>query len=299
MENHQRNEIAQRYSSKMFLFYILGIGTNWVFASVLLQQVPYLENHAPEGHAIAAYMNVANSMNIIFCIAYWIYTTYIGPIPHNVAVPFILFLSCFVGFLSIAIYDITSGNVSICLYICCLLAGAVGSLSSVAMNPFMTNYERDCISFARAGGSGTILLIALLSIAQDPGSDNIRFSPRVFFAIFAIILITPMVAYKVIIDGGVGLKAVEKFEEQSKDDSLELVQNPITNESQSIMKSSALSDTDDSFITESRLLVSTPFDFIGHSIGKFVVQNILKRWLSEEQVPWTEKLVPYIMTVGD
>ena len=126
------------YTFKFSMFYILGIGPNWVFASALLQQVPYLENHVPEGLDIAAYMNVANSSSLLSVIAYGMYTKYKGPIPHSISVPFILNLSCFVAFLAVGIYDVNAGGVSICLYLCNYFAGSVGSLSSVSMNPFMT-----------------------------------------------------------------------------------------------------------------------------------------------------------------
>ena len=68
------------------------------------------------------------------------------------------------------------------------------------------------ISASRSGGTGTILVIALVGIAQNPGSENIRFSPRVFFTIFALILLLPLPAYKIIIDNGLGLKAAPVME---------------------------------------------------------------------------------------
>lgn len=70
----------------------------------------------------------------------------------------------------------------------------------------MTQYESIYISAARSGGSGTIFLCALLSIAQNPGSSNIRFSPRYYLLIFACILVFPLLAYYRVIKYGIGLK---------------------------------------------------------------------------------------------
>ena len=128
------------YNAKFVLFYLLGIGPNWVLATVLGSQIPYFENNFPEGHKIAAYCNLANSLGILLVFMYWLYTNYIGPIPHEMGVPFILLLSCFSGFLAVGIHDISTGGISFLLYLCNFLAGGVGALSSVIMNPFMSNY---------------------------------------------------------------------------------------------------------------------------------------------------------------
>jgi hypothetical protein len=295
-------ESSKDYYSKMFLFFVLGIGPNWVIASAFGSQIPYLEETQPEGHAISAYMNVSNALNIIFVFTYWLYTTYIGPISDRFALPAILFLSCFVGFLAIGIYDVTAGNVSICLYLCCLIGGTVGGLSGIVMQAFMTNYEKDCISVARSGGSGAILLVALLSIAQNTGpADGMRFSPRIFFMIFALILIAPMIAYKVIIDNGIGLKPTETEINRNKEyaTSVELAQivdNPLIKDSAS--GNAHDPKTSENVFIASEIPVNTPFDFIGHNVGKYVVNLVfVKNRLNPEQIPWAERLVPYILTI--
>lgn len=295
-------ESSKDYYLKMFLFYVLGIGPNWVIASAFASQIPYLEETQPEGHAISAFMNMSNALNIIFVFSYWLYTTYVGPISHRVAVPAILILSCFVGFLAIGIYDVTVNNVSICLYLCCLIGGTVGGLSAVVMQAFMTNYEKDCISLARSGGSGTILLVALLSIAQNIGpAEGMRFSPRIFFMIFALILIAPIIAYKLIIDNDIGLKTPEMEIDRNKeyDASVELAQivdNPLNKVSAA--DNAYHPKAKENVFIVSEIPVNTPLDFIGHNIGKYVISlSFVKNRLSAEQIPWAERLVPYILTI--
>jgi hypothetical protein len=93
--------------------------------------------------------------------------------------------------------------------------------------------EEDLISFARSGGSGTIILIALISIAQSPGSDNVRFSSRIFILIFSLILIIPMIAYKYIISNNIGRKPVQpsKTEEALVETELSSNVNPLRTDS--------------------------------------------------------------------
>ena len=128
------------YQVKFFIFFILGIAPYWVFPVVLLQQIPYFENNFPEGHKIAAYLNLSSSFGLIFVYMYWMYIKYVRPIPNTVAVPGIIGMSCFVGFLTVGIFDLKTNKVSLGLYFSNFLAGGVGTMSTVLMNPFMSNY---------------------------------------------------------------------------------------------------------------------------------------------------------------
>lgn len=74
------------------------------------------------------------------------------------------------------------------------------------MNPFMTAYKNNFITAARAGGSAYILLCALISVAQNPGSTNMRFSVATYMIIFGCLLSPPILAYKYITDNHLGLR---------------------------------------------------------------------------------------------
>lgn len=74
------------------------------------------------------------------------------------------------------------------------------------MNPFMTAYKNNFITAARAGGSAYILLCALISVAQNPGSTNMRFSVSTYMIIFGCLLSPPILAYKYITDNKLGLR---------------------------------------------------------------------------------------------
>ena len=303
------------YWFKFAMFYILGVGPNWVMPTALAQEIPYFENNLPEGISIAAYMNAATSSSLVVVLLYYGYVEYIRPIPNTVSVPVLLCTSLLSAWLSLAIYDIVAGKVSICLYLCCFIAGCVGALSQVIMNPFMTNYENDFISAARSGGSGTILLIAFIAMGQDPGSDNPTFPPRIFFLIFGILLIMPLIAYRFIILKGLGLKPKVKTI-SSKSPQLALVTideeqtngsaiNPLQKESGGDGAADSKNNTAKSSNASENGIVYTPditdktaLDFIGRTCAQFITRNFLEGRVSDEKIRWYEVLIPYMLCVA-
>jgi hypothetical protein len=189
----------------MLLFAAMGSGANWVLPTVLFQEIPWFQDHMPEGLCISTYMNAANNFAVIVNITYLCINHFYRPIPHEIMLPFILSLSFFASIFVSFTYHIVINDVSVFIFIANFLAGTVGSLSSVIMNPFMTRFQNSYISAARAGGSSLILLCALVSIIQNPGGST-TFSPRIFILIFAVILIFPYFAYKTILNEKIGLK---------------------------------------------------------------------------------------------
>jgi hypothetical protein len=163
----------------------------------------------------------------------------------------------------------------------------------------MNSYENDFISAARSGGSGTILLVALISIAQDPGSDDIRFSPRIFFVIVGLILILPIIAYRFIIKHNLGLKQKIEALPEAEMTSLSAVQhvsNPImgkmlfesdspTAENDNCMKKDIPVDRSTGYSPINE--IATPLDAIGHTISKSLVAFVDKFLpFLPEQLPW-------------
>jgi hypothetical protein len=163
-------------------------------------------------------MNACTNFGIIAMTIY-VYLNNRVSIPYKYSVPALLCISTFGCFLTAATYRVTAGNVSFMLFICCALGGIVGALAAVIMSPFLMAYENDMISAARTGGSAMILLTALLSAAQAPGSDN-RFSVSVYMAIFGILLVFPILAYYYIVRKNIRLRPQAKPEiEMSMHDS--------------------------------------------------------------------------------
>ncbi|RYG65745.1 hypothetical protein EON64_11305 [archaeon] len=123
------------------LFMIMGAGANWVFPTALAQEIPYFENHNPEGLCIATYMNATTNFGLFAMAAYVYVHNYVQPIPYSYSVPCLLVLSSLGCFFSAMVYPVSAGGVSFMLYLCCALGGSIGALSSVIMNPFMTSFD--------------------------------------------------------------------------------------------------------------------------------------------------------------
>ena len=194
---------------KTFLkFAVMGAGANWVYPSALAQEIPYFQRTQPEGLCVATYMNATTNLGLLAVIGYFMIMRFIGPIPHSYAVPTILFFSAFGAYLSASVYSVTINGSSVFLFACCAVGGAVGALSSVVMNPFLTNFQNDYISASRTGGSICILLSALLALIQSPGSVNSsRFTPQTYMFTFAVILTCPIFFYRHIVANGIGLRS--------------------------------------------------------------------------------------------
>jgi hypothetical protein len=187
------------------LFMFMGSGANWVFATALAQEIPYFENHMSEGDCVATYMNAATNASFIAVVIYLVIYSYYQ-IPHKYSVPILLFFSAFGSFLTAATSSKEINGVPVALLICCAIGGIVGGLAGVIMQPFLTYFKTDFISGARAGGSGCMILTALVAIAQDPGTSSQHFSVAVYFTIFGIILSLSLAAYFYIVHMKLGLK---------------------------------------------------------------------------------------------
>ncbi len=284
------------------LFMLMGSGANWVLATALTQEVPYLEENQPEGLCIATYMNATNNFGLIAMSLYLFVHNNIRPIPYQYSVPSLLVVSSLGCFISAAVYPITAGNISIMLYFCCGIGGCVGALSSVVMNPFMTAYKNDNISAARSGGSAYILICALLSVVQSPGSSNQRFSVSVYMTIFGILLIAPVFAYRYITKNQIGLRSDNPH---TSVDSLSCSSNPLTGTGDDMLRvdsnSGGSSDDRPIAIFEIEQTTVTPPVYRGlHLLDGFMIKitAVLVPASMHQRHPWLRATVPYMATVG-
>jgi hypothetical protein len=206
--NLQGKRLDMEYITTFLKFAVMGAGANWVYPSALAQEIPYFQRTQPEGLCVATYMNATTNLGLLAVITYFTIIRFFGPIPHSYAVPMILFFSAFGSYLSAVVYSVTVNGSSMYLFLCCAIGGAVGALSSVVMNPFLTNYQNDFISASRTGGSACILLSAMLALIQSPGSvDSTRFTPHAYMLTFAVILSFPIFSYRHIVRNGIGLRS--------------------------------------------------------------------------------------------
>jgi hypothetical protein len=201
-------EVSRRiYWRNFALFVVMGCGASWIFPNALAQQIPVFQQTLPGGLCIATYMNAATNFSFVACVGYVVLNRRYGPFPHSVCVPILLTLGGLGAYLASATYTVVFHNVAIMLLICCAMGGAVGGLSSVVMNPFLTRFKNDYIISGRSGTSVGTILTALLAVVQNPGSTSAsRFSTSTYLAIFGGILSFPILAYGIIEYFGLGLR---------------------------------------------------------------------------------------------
>ena len=141
---NDKEETKWQFVQTFLVFMVFGAAPNWVFATALAQEIPYFEQHLPEGLCIATYMNAASNIGLLAVISY-VTINYYHPIPQSVSVPGLL-LMCVVGcFLTAFTYSITAFNTPVLLLVCCGIGGIVGALSAVVMSPFLMFYKNDYI----------------------------------------------------------------------------------------------------------------------------------------------------------
>ena len=100
--------------------------------------------------------------------------------------------------LAAAAWHIVVDGHSLCLYIACALAGSTGSLASVALMPWVSRHGAELIPAVNTGGAASMLLLALIDVAEGPGEANPRFGVSTFFAVCAGLCVAPLLAYAVI-----------------------------------------------------------------------------------------------------
>eukprot|EP01038_Epipyxis_sp_PR26KG_P005541 gene5541-7660_t len=300
------------------LFMLMGAGANWVYPTALAQEIPYFERYAPEKLCVATYMNATTNIGLFAMV---IYVYFHEQIHHSVSVPSLLSLSSFGCFFTALTYSITVNNISLLLYIGCVLGGTVGALSSVIMNPFMTRFHNDFISAARSGGSAYILLTALIALAQNPGSIDESFSTRVYLIIFGFLLLLPLLAYYAITKNNLGIRPPQlndKYIDPEKEfDNVSIVSKDNVNshsmengqfdnsslESQSNFNDLMNPEHTTKFETFNMGRLSetwTKTKQIDNIIDRFMFNlidfclphKIANRW------PWLKATIPYMLTVG-
>ena len=195
----------------------------------------------------------------------------------------------------------------------------------------MTGYKNNFITAARSGGSAYILLCAVISVAQDPGSDDMRFSVSTYMIIFGCLLSLPIFAYKYIIDNNCGLRESNSSSEKTFT-TVEIMESSSPSSSGKSIEISSLKvktdysedvnplheDTKENF-TEAvspsqKALIGTNNKRKGILfLGVYMYSGMINDWVNRmmasfaaivvsdkrhSEMPWLRKTVPYMLTVG-
>lgn len=111
------------------------------------------------------------------------------------------------GIISILICDIEVNGFPIGIVICSAIGGLIGAFSCSVTSSYLVQFENDYISAADIGQYSIYLLLTVIAIIQNPGSDSdVTFTPQVFFGIYSIILFPPIISYMYITFYKIGLR---------------------------------------------------------------------------------------------
>ena len=197
-----------------FLFFVMGMGANWVAASAMFQEVPYLEVILPEGLCISASINAAVNTSILFVFAY----IKLGGqdfIPNTYMIPCILMSGSVACFFAALLFRVKVLGISLFLFFGALLGGITGAMTSVVITPWLMRYRRNLISATRGGGSFAVLLCGVVAHFQHPDQTPPVFSAETYLCIFGCLLVLPLFAYRAIMQLNVGL--IEEIEVRDED----------------------------------------------------------------------------------
>jgi hypothetical protein len=205
------------HAFEFFCFSCFGAGANWVLPTIMFQQIPYFQNNQPEELCISTYMNASVNCGLLMFFTFLFVNKFVRHIENKDMIPYLLGTTVLGTFFAAFVYSITVNGLSIFIYLSCFIGGSVGTLTSVVMNPFMSSFKNDFITAARFGGSGSILLIAIVSLGQQPGHEPPNFTPRVFILVFAFLMILSPLAYWYITRENIGRRTSEDKDADEKD----------------------------------------------------------------------------------
>ena len=195
-------------------FTLLGIGTSYLVPVALFLQLPAMQTVLPEGIRLASNMNVAVNLPTIICVFYVAYRSRPASCrrpasPHGKAasagaavsfrrdalIVLLLLSNVLAALLAAFAWRLVTGGASLALFAACALAGFVGAMSSVVLMPWVSRHSADLIPAVNSGGAASMLLLALLDLAEGPGEAQPRFGPSTFFSVCAALTAVPLLAY--------------------------------------------------------------------------------------------------------
>jgi len=200
-----------------FIFVIFACGPGWVFYNCLFFQLPYFQQHQPEGICLGTFMNLWGSFASVLTFCFYLLDGYIFNFNIDILTIFMLFITPISVIVCAFTYSIDIEGISWPLYIFSVLAAMIGNMSSQTVYPFLTRYKEQYNIVARSSSGIFTVFICFLVLFQNPGSKDIRFSPFIFFlAIGVFFLILPPSCFLYIYITGIGLKDEKEDIEQTE-----------------------------------------------------------------------------------
>lgn len=228
------------------LFVVFASGPSWLAFDAISLQVPYFQQHLPEGLCLNAWLSISGNFATTFIFAYYAIDKIIkisvdlNAIAMSALAPTTVIIAAFT-------YGIAIDKVSWPLLICTAVGAIIGWMQYQGAYPVLTRYNETYTIAARSASNILGVVLGAIVFYQDPGSDSMKFSPYVFLlGVGFYLLIFPSSAYLYIYLSGTGLKNDKgmdmndiEYTEVGEDSNL----LPLVSAENDLTKSEAFTDT--------------------------------------------------------
>ena len=122
------------------IFVTFAGGPGWVFYNLLFLELPYFQQHQPEGLCLATFMNVCANAASLIVLLYFILDMFIFYFDIDIVTIIMLFVAPICIIICSFVYSISVDGISWPLYVFSLVAGMIGDLTPdlTQLNPNLT-----------------------------------------------------------------------------------------------------------------------------------------------------------------
>jgi len=171
-------------------FLVLGINPSWALPCALFVEVPIIQQTAPEGLMLAAWMNIAINLGLVITLTYVLVDTFVMPIPTEAAICFVIIVSS--GFCAVLAftYTYTAFGMSVVYLLMSIMGGMVGTFQVLVFLPYLTKYDPYLFATVRLGDVIFVGILSGLGMLQQA----VNISPDVFFILLAPTQVLPLIS---------------------------------------------------------------------------------------------------------
>ena len=184
---------------------VLSGGGNFFLYNALFLQVPYFQQHQPEGLCLATWMIVSANIAVPLVYCFYLLDRYVYTLSLDVTLLVMMAISTTAAIALSFTYSMSLNNTSWPILIAAFLSGIVGYMCFQVTYPVLSRFVE---KYAIAARSDVLtVFLSVIVFFQNPGSPSIGFTPRTFLFVLGIfLLIFPPLAYVYVSIYKVGLK---------------------------------------------------------------------------------------------
>eukprot|EP01062_Namystynia_karyoxenos_P032116 TRINITY_DN23724_c0_g1_i1.p1 TRINITY_DN23724_c0_g1~~TRINITY_DN23724_c0_g1_i1.p1 ORF type:complete len:306 (+),score=97.76 TRINITY_DN23724_c0_g1_i1:84-920(+) len=185
------------------LFAVLGLGVSWLAVAAIYLEIPRLQRVVPEGLCLASYVQAVSHVAVVAVLPYVLAVRRGFSVPHSAVVGALIGANLLGVAACAAGHYVNKGGLSWALLGAAFVGGVAGSLSRIAVMPFMRGFRPGLISAVSVGQAAAGVMVAIIAAAQQPASD-MNFTVSEYFLFVAGVGVLPVAAFSAVMLLGVG-----------------------------------------------------------------------------------------------